>query len=310
MALHRPGAGSERERLGVAEVSLPMPPSDLAARVGNVDGVDPLRFYRDEGERLRGVVEELLSGDWSWVGKRVLDFGCGSARVLRHFADEAERGVFWGCDIDQASIEWDESHLTPPFRFFRNGLAPPLSLPARSLDLIWAMSVFTHIADLWSDWLLEMHRLLADGGVLIASFLGEGMWEPLAGEPYREDEIGMSVMHRWEGPDAWVFHSNWWLREHWGRAFEVLAIKPPPRTREGSPQITHSYIALRKREPEITKADLERIDPGELRELAALQTSLRLAQQEIATLSARGVPGRERVPLRRVLGKLSRRLRR
>src|SRR5581483_10452366 len=125
----------------------------------------------------------LLPDDWIWEGKRALDFGCGSARVLRHFAAEAERGEFWGCDIDEASIAWDRANLSPPFRFFQNPLSPPLALEAGSLDLIWAMSVFTHITDLWSEWLLEMHRALAPGGVLIASFLGEGMWQPLVGEP-------------------------------------------------------------------------------------------------------------------------------
>ena len=70
-----------------------------------------------------------------------------------------------GRDIDQASVDWDEANLNPPFSFFSNGIAPPLSLPANSLDLIWAMSVFTHIADLWSDWLVETHRLLRQGGI-------------------------------------------------------------------------------------------------------------------------------------------------
>ena len=283
---------------------MPMPPPDLAARVGTVDGADPLRFYREEGERLCGVIEALLPSHESWDGKRALDFGCGSARVLRHFADEAGSAAFWGCDIDRASIEWDRAHLTPPFRFFQNGLTPPLSLPASSLDLIWAMSVFTHIADAWSDWLVEMHRLLASGGVLIASFLGEGMWEPLVGEPYREDKVGMSVMHHWEGPEAWVFHSEWWLREHWGRAFDVLTVQQPPRSRAGLPQITHSYIALRRRGLGVSKADLERINIAEPRELAALQTSLRIAQRELATLGARTNLGGKRRQLRSALRKL------
>lgn len=246
-----------------------------------------MRFYLDEGARLRGVIEGLLPGDWSWEGKRVLDFGCGSARVLRHFADEAQSGEFWGCDVDEASVEWDQANLSPPFRFFENGLAPPLSLADDSMDVVWAMSVFTHIADLWSDWLVEMHRLLAPGGVLIASFLGEGMWEALVGEPYREDEVGMSVLHHWEGPDCWVFHSEWWLREHWGRAFDVLEVKRPPRNREGAAEITHSYIALRARDVAIGKDDVERCDPTETRELAGLQTSLRLARNELITLAAR-----------------------
>lgn len=290
----------------MAEVSLPMPPPDLAARVGTVDGVDPLRFYRDEGRRLRDVIEQMLPDGWNWNGKRALDFGCGSARVLRHFADEAERGVFWGCDIDEASIAWDEAHLTPPFQFFQNALAPPLPLQPGSLDLIWAMSVFTHITDAWGDWLVEMHRLLAKGGVLIASFLGEGMWEPLVGEPYREDEVGMSVMGYSEGPDAWVFHSDWWLREHWGRAFDVLKVQQPSPSADGSPQITHSYIALRKRDLELTKEDLERVNPAEPRELSGLQTSLRLARRDIASLSARIGEGRDGPGLRPLLRKLRR----
>jgi SAM-dependent methyltransferase len=271
----------------VAEAPMPLPPPELAARVGTVDGRDPLEFYLDEGARLRCVIERLLPPGWTWEGKRVLDFGCGSARVLRHFGPEAERGEFSGCDIDQRSIDWNQKKLSPPFHFFRNGLAPPLSLADGSLDLIWAMSVFTHIADLWSDWLVEMHRVLAPRGILIASYLGEGMWEALVREPYLEDEVGMSILHHWEGPDAWVFHSEWWLREHWGRAFDVLEVERPPRAPDGSAEITHSYIALRRREIEVTKADLEQVDPKEHRELAGLQTSLRLARRETAELSTR-----------------------
>jgi SAM-dependent methyltransferase len=248
--------------------------------------VDALGFYLEEGMRLRRLIDELLPDDWSWKGKRALDFGCGSARVLRHFAPEAQDGKFTGCDIDHASILWDREHLTPPFEFFENGLAPPLPLPDESFDLIWAMSVFTHITDRWAEWLAELHRLLAPGGVLIASFLGRAMWEPLVGEPYDEQAVGMAVLHHWEGPDAWVFHSEWWLREHWGRAFDVLEIRQPPVGLDGSEQITHSHIALRRRDGSPSPADLARIAPGEPRELAGLQTALRLAYAEMSELAA------------------------
>jgi len=56
--------------------------------------------------------------------------------------------------------------------------------------------VFTHIEN-WSPWLLEMHRVLKPDGILIASFLGEGMWAPLVREPYREAEVGMTVLRHW-----------------------------------------------------------------------------------------------------------------
>ncbi|MBV9916449.1 MAG: class I SAM-dependent methyltransferase [Solirubrobacterales bacterium] len=290
----------------MAATALPLPPTSLLTRVGTVEGADPVEFYLGEGARLRGVTEEMLPADWHWDGKRVLDFGCGAARVLRQFATEAERGVFWGCDIDTESIVWDQANLTPPFHFFQNAITPPLSLSSQSLDVIIAMSVFTHIGELWSDWLLELHRLLDDGGILIASFLGAGIWEGLVLEEYREDEIGMSVLHGWEGPDAWVFHSEWWLREHWGRGFDVIGVKPPPRAPDGSAQVTHSYIALRTRPVQLSKAELERIVPGDAREVAGLQTSLRLAQRESSELAARLPSPSRRELVRRRLAAIKR----
>jgi SAM-dependent methyltransferase len=264
-----------------------MPPLELAARVGVQSGVDPMRFYLDEGARLRGLVDELLGRDWDWERKRVLDFGCGSARVLRHFAAEATRAEFIGCDIDSRSIEWAEHHLTPPFRFLRNGLTPPLGLGAASLDLVLAFSVFTHISDAWAEWLTEVHRLLAPDGLLLASFLGEGMWEASVREEYEEDEVGMAVLRSWDGPYAWVFHSEWWLREHWGRGFDFVTVKRPARTVLGTSEITHSYVLVRKRNVEVDPVVFDRLDSHEERELGGLQTSLRLARRDIDSLRER-----------------------
>ena len=267
--------------------AFPLPPVKLAARIGVAAGADPMRFYVDEGRRLRALIDDLLPDDWNWVGKRVLDFGCGSARVLRHFGAEAAEGEFTGCDIDARSIGWAAGHMSPPFRFLRNRPTPPLELAAGTLDLVWAMSVFTHITDAWSDWLVEMHRLLAPGGMLLASWLGEGMWEALLGEPYRDEEVGMAVSRRWAGPDARVFHSEWWLREHWGRGFEVERVLRPPRLAGGEAEVTHSYIVLRKRDVELTKERLVWIDGREQRELVGLQTAQRLANRDIDYLGER-----------------------
>jgi SAM-dependent methyltransferase len=281
-----------------------------------VPGENPIDGYLREGARLRGLIDELLPPGWDWDGKRVLDFGCGSGRVLRHFASEASASEFYGCDIDEPSIAWNSASLSPPFRFFVNELMPPLALADGSLDLIWAMSVFTHISDTWSAWLLELHRLLSPGGIVIASYLGEGVWPDLVEEPYREDEVGIAVLRLWEGHDAWVFHSEWWLREHWGRAFDVLTVRRPQARADGSPEMTHSYVVLRRREVAVTQTELERIDPAEPREIAGLQTALRLARSEqmllaglLRTLVSRG----EQTPLgraKRGVGRLTHPLRR
>jgi SAM-dependent methyltransferase len=266
----------------------PLPPPHLAARVGSAPGADPHEFYLQEGAAVRARIERMLPAGWSFEGKRVLDFGCGSARVLRHFLDEAETAEIWGCDIDGPSIDWVQANLCPPLHCFQNGLDPPLTFEDGYLDLIWATSVFTHI-DRWSAWLLEMHRVLAPDGVLIASYLGEGMWEALLREPYEEDKVGMTVLRHWEGGEAGpdVLHSEWWLRAHWGRAFEVLEVVRPPRQPDGSAQVTHSYVVLRKRPGEVTAETLEWCDPAEPRELAGLQTNVLVLRAELDALAAR-----------------------
>jgi SAM-dependent methyltransferase len=261
--------------------SAPFPPTELMARVGPGEGSDPREAFDHEGARLRKLIESSLPEGWSFEGKWVLDFGCGSGRVLRQFLDEAQRAEFWGCDIDGPSIAWLTQNLSPPLHCFQNGYEPPLPLEDGSLDLVWAMSVFTHIEN-WSPWLLEMHRVLAPDGILIASFLGEGMWAPLVREPYREDEVGMTVLRHWRAEGADVLHSEWWLRAHWGRAFDVLSVEHPPRAADGSVSIAHSYITLRKRPVAVTRAELEWRDPAEPRELAALDTNLRVLRYEMA----------------------------
>ena len=124
------------------------------------------------GEILKKTVVKLLGPEWSWEGRRVLDFGCGSGRLLRQFLDEARSAEFHGSDIDEEMVSWVRKNLCPPIADVRvNGEQPPLDYPDDHFDLVTALSVFTHIADGWSDWMLEIRRVLKPGGLLIATFL-------------------------------------------------------------------------------------------------------------------------------------------
>jgi len=137
--------------------------------------------------------------------------------------------------------------------------------------LTFAMSVYTHITDHWAGWLLEHHRVLADGGLLLASFLGEAMMEPLIGEQWCEDRIGMNSLlagHPWDLGGPITFISPWWLRMHWGRAFEILELRPYTG---GDPPAGHGLVLMRKKSVQLTIEDLKRLEPGEPREIVALQ---------------------------------------
>jgi SAM-dependent methyltransferase len=250
--------------------SLPLPPRDLLRRIGPMGDEDPTGVYEETGRMHRQLLEGVLPDDWSWQGKRVLDFGCGVGRVLRQFAPEAGEAEFWGCDLDRPSLDWLEANLSPPFNFFESGETPGLDQADGSFDLIYAYSVYTHFTDNWAGWLREHHRVLADGGLLFATFLGKGMLEPLTGETWDEDQIGMNpLMHGypWDRGGPIAINSPWWIRAHWGRAFEIVELLPV--IEEGVP--SHGIILARKKPVEITVEELTALEPDEPRELRSIQ---------------------------------------
>jgi SAM-dependent methyltransferase len=265
---------------------IPFPPLEMANRVGSLAGSpDPYAYYDELGRRAREDIVRVLPKGWSFEGKRVLDFGAGAGRTLRQFAPEAERGEFWGCDIHAGSVEWMTENLTPPFHVFQNGDHPPLDRPDGFFDLIWCVSVFTHLPDTWSAWLLELRRVLASDGILIVTFMGRGMSEAIAGEPWDEERIGMNVLRRgqsWDLGGPMVLHSPWWIREHWGRAFDVLEIREDGFAVD--PPIGQGEAVLRSNGAPVSTEDLEWVDPRDPRELRALQHNLRTTADEVLEL--------------------------
>lgn len=252
------------------------PPAHLARRVGRLpEDRDNVAGYLELGLETRKAIERLLPAQWSWEGARVLDFGCGAGRTLRHFLPEAVRGTFYGCDIHQPSLDWFSERFVPPFHVVKNDEKPPIPLPSESFDLIYAISVFTHISREWSAWMIDLHRLLAPNGLLIATFMGEGMAKRVSGEPWDEDRIGMTVFAPHQGWDAggpMVLHSPWWIQEHWGRLFEVEALHPSGFG--GRAPIfgvhDHGVAVLRKGQRTCSVADLETPNLQDSREFTAL----------------------------------------
>ena len=249
---------------------MPLPPLYLIRHVGPLDPSDPVADYLRTGRSIKDGLVSLLGSSWDWHGKRALDFGCGAGRVLRHFVAEAQDGAeLHGCDVHAPSIAWLREQVSPPMHVFVNGKDPPLPFDDGYFDIIWAASIFTHLAEGWSDWLLEMHRLLTPDGLLIASFLGAGMSEAVAGEPWEEDRIGMNVLgfgSKWSNNH--VLHSPWWIHAHWGRAFEILELRTHGFAHE--PGGGHGVVLMRRRAAALSPADLERVEPDP-RELDALR---------------------------------------
>ena len=149
--------------------------------------------------------------------------------------------------------------------------------PGATFDLIWGRSAFTRSTADWPELLLEVHRLLSPEGLLIAGLGGPDDIEGLAGEQADENRVGMTVL---AGPDGMpvAFHSEWWLRAHWGRAFEVERVD-----RSGA----ELWVLLRRRAQAPSAAELRRPEPGEEREQAAAAANVELLLDQLSHASRR-----------------------
>lgn len=170
-------------------VSPPLPPDALLQRGG---GAATAGGFLRQGREIRDAIVRSLPEGYDFRGRRVLEFGCGIGRVLRHFVEEAERAEFWGCDIDDACITWLRQNYPPSFQWFTNSSAPALSVPSGYFDLVYAVSVFTHLtAEQWEPWLLELRRVLKPDGLAILTFHNRVAYEYNVERPFDEKTTGM-----------------------------------------------------------------------------------------------------------------------
>jgi len=151
---------------------LPLPPPRLRLLVDGRSG-DAERFLwvgTQLADSIRAAVAD--SGTVLEDMEAILDFGCGCGRVARHLA-ALEGPEIHGCDYNEELTAWCGANL-PFMQTTRNQLVPPTPYEAQSFDLIYALSVLSHLSEpLQHDWVAEFHRLLRQGGMLIVSVLGE-----------------------------------------------------------------------------------------------------------------------------------------
>jgi SAM-dependent methyltransferase len=166
-------ARSDLRRNGTsAPDGLPLPPARLRAQIGPLHA--DAAFFLESGRSHAQLIRDLLAESGTPVEEldALLDWGCGCGRVLRHWAGLPETRVA-GCDIDPRMIDWCRENL-PFANVAVTQLQPPLPYPDSTFGLVYAFSVFTHLAEeLQHAWIRECFRVLTPGGLLLLSTLGE-----------------------------------------------------------------------------------------------------------------------------------------
>jgi SAM-dependent methyltransferase len=149
----------------------PVPPALLMVRVSGSDGAD---FFRADGQRTFANFASAVErhGGFGRV-RRMLDWGCGCGRVTAHFLADGRVSEVHGTDIDGEATRWC-AQAFPRGHFQETGPYPPLPFPDAYFELVVAYSVFTHLErEVQKAWLAEMNRVLAPGGLLLATVHGE-----------------------------------------------------------------------------------------------------------------------------------------
>jgi 2-polyprenyl-3-methyl-5-hydroxy-6-metoxy-1,4-benzoquinol methylase len=122
----------------------------------------------------------------------VLDFGCGCGRLLRFLQPMAKRWNIVGADANGELASWSLEHLHP-ISIIKNGVDGPLTLPSERFDLIYCLSVFTHLSENKAlRWLHELTRLLRPGGVLVATIHGESALNTIRTSPVHQSMFAMT----------------------------------------------------------------------------------------------------------------------
>jgi 2-polyprenyl-3-methyl-5-hydroxy-6-metoxy-1,4-benzoquinol methylase len=222
---------------------LPLPPPELVYAVaGHFDlslylrsGVDHARFIR---ERLHASGIEIKSA------AALLDFGCGCGRILRHW-HQLESTRVYGSDANLKLVKWCNAAL-PFAHVAANGLEPPLRYETDTFDVVYAISVFTHLPEpLQLPWMQELERVLAPGGHLLVTTKGSSRTNAMNDAERKRFDAGDLVVQNdlYAGRNLCAaFHPERYVRERLAGNLEVVEFVPA----DGA-VLTQDATILRKR---------------------------------------------------------------
>jgi SAM-dependent methyltransferase len=141
--------------------------------------LDYEQFYKD-GEL---SAKEIIDWTGNYLNQkqiRILDFGCGVSRIVVHLKKFTNAELLlYGCDVNGKMIEYNRTSFKDIF-YSTILFTPPTDYKENFFDLLYAISIFTHIpASLQGQWLKEIDRVLKVNGIFLLTTHGNYFKERL-----------------------------------------------------------------------------------------------------------------------------------
>jgi ubiquinone/menaquinone biosynthesis C-methylase UbiE len=186
----------------------------------------------------------------------LLEWGAGCGRMTIHLLNKASEAHLTAADTDTDTIGWVGDNL-PVAAAVTLPVLPPSDLADDAFDRVVGHSIFTHLElEAQDAWLSELARVTQPGGMLALSIHGPlalkwHLRHPLAEVPEsigeETEREGFAVWredgwedHFYDGYHT-TFHTHEYVRDHWSRWFDVVAIH------EGAATPTQDIVILQAR---------------------------------------------------------------
>ena len=124
------------------------------------------RWYYEDGKNTAGEIVTLFSKHFNLLdsGTRILDWGCGPGRIVRHLPSLLPNSKVYGTDYNNDYINWCKKNLNG-INFSFNKIDPPMHFEGSFFNVVIGLSIFTHLSERnHFDWISELHRVVKFGG--------------------------------------------------------------------------------------------------------------------------------------------------
>jgi len=204
-------------------------------------------YYKQSGEKSAEFIYKMAK-KYLIDPAAIYEWGCGPARIIRHLPGIAGGDIqIFGSDYNPETIEWAQKSISG-VSFDLNMLNPPLVYENEIFDLIYAISVFTHLSEQNAlTWIDELYRVLKRNGILLITTTGELNYqtELLNHERKVYESKGVVVRDQYpEGKKMYLTnHNPAYVRSTLLRKFKILEHVP-----NGFPMMKQDLWIARKLE--------------------------------------------------------------